>query len=101
MSLENIRKEIDAVDAQLIELLEKRFELVAALLPYKKQLTDECREVEILSKIDSAYIRLLYREIFQQSKKMLRERNSQLKLDLAPTLPWVTQAETSRLPSAC
>ncbi len=75
MSLENIRKEIDAVDAQLIELLEKRFELVATLLPYKKQLTDECREVEILSKIDSAHIQLLYQEIFHLSKKMLKELN--------------------------
>ncbi len=73
MSLEDIRKEIDVVDAQLIELLEKRFELVAALPPYKRQLTDELREAEILSKIDSAYIQSLYREIFRHSKQMLKD----------------------------
>ncbi|NGX53478.1 MAG: hypothetical protein K1000chlam4_00190 [Chlamydiae bacterium] len=73
MSLEDIREEIDAIDDQLITLLEKRFDLVATLLPHKKQLTDEPREAEILSKIDSAYIQSLYREIFRHSKQMLKD----------------------------
>ena len=73
MSLGEIREEIDSVDEKLIELLEKRFALVAKLAPYKEQLTDLRREEEILSKIDSSLIKKLYRELFQFSKEFLTE----------------------------
>ena len=73
MSLEKIRKEIDVIDAELIALLEQRFELVSQLLPHKITLTDSSREEEILSKGDSPYIHALYREIFRLSKELLKE----------------------------
>lgn len=72
MSLEKIREEIDGVDAKLIALLEKRFALVLELLPHKKQLSDQQREEKILSKIDSAYIKEVYEEIFRLSKELLK-----------------------------
>ena len=71
MSLEEIRKEIDTIDDELIQLLEKRFQLVANLLDQKKSLTDKSREAEILSKTDSPYIQNIYRTIFKNSKQML------------------------------
>lgn len=73
MSLDKIREEIDDVDAKLIQLLKKRFALVAKLLPYKKKLTDKGREEKILSKIDSPYTSKLYKEIFRLSKTLLKE----------------------------
>jgi len=73
VSLDQIREEIDAIDEKLIMLLEKRFNLVAKLLPYKKQLSDAQREGEILSKIGPVYVRTLYQEIFRLSKKLLKE----------------------------
>ena len=76
MNLDQIREEIDAVDAKLIALLEKRFALVSKLHPYKKQLTDSQREEEILSKIDSTYIRALYQEIFRLSKELQKEQQN-------------------------
>ena len=74
MSFDELRKEIDAVDAELIPLLEKRFGLVARLLPFKKQLTDSKREEEVLSKSESSSVRALYKEIFLLSKELLKEQ---------------------------
>ena len=74
MTLEKIREEIDVIDAELISLLEQRFNLVSQLLPYKKQLTDSLREQEILSKSNSPYIHALYQEIFRLSKQLLKEK---------------------------
>jgi len=73
VSLDQIREEIDAIDEKLIMLLEKRFNLVAKLLPHKKQLSDSQREEEILSKIGPIYIRTLYQEIFRLSKELLKK----------------------------
>ena len=71
MPLVKIRKEIDAVDNQLIPLLEKRFELVSQLKPYKTVMTDPEREVAILSKIESRWIREVYCSLFMLSKRLL------------------------------
>lgn len=72
MRIDELREEIDRVDAELIPLLEKRFGLVAELLPYKVQLTDSKREREILARCESPSVQALYREVFRLSKELLR-----------------------------
>jgi chorismate mutase len=80
LGIQEIRKEIDLLDRQIIPLLDKRFQLVSQLLGKKKSLTDKPREQEILNKIKSVYVQNIYRSIFRQSKKLLLslgfERNS-------------------------
>lgn len=55
MELLDIRKEIDAVDGELVELFCKRMELSAAVAEYKKQnnmpILDAERERELLLKV--------------------------------------------------
>ena len=55
MNLENIRQEIDQVDAQLVCLLEKRMDLVDQVVTYKKSLgkpiLDSKREEVIFDKV--------------------------------------------------
>lgn len=55
MQLESIRQEIDAVDSQLVDLLEKRMELVSQVVAYKKvhkqAVLDTKREEMIFKKV--------------------------------------------------
>ena len=55
MNLENIRQEIDQVDAQLVCLLEKRMDLVDQVVTYKKSvgkpILDSKREEVIFDKV--------------------------------------------------
>lgn len=54
MDLEQIRQEIDAVDSELVVLLEKRMQLVTQVTDYKKAtgkaILDSSREVAVLKK---------------------------------------------------
>lgn len=71
MNIKNLREQIDIIDDQIIELLEKRFELIKQIAPYKEHLTDEKRENEILKKINNPFIQDIYREIFKNSKYLM------------------------------
>ncbi len=71
MSLATIRFKIDAVDEQLVALLEERFRLVLELKSLKPTLEDPSREKEILTRISSQYVQNVYREIFSNSKNIL------------------------------
>lgn len=55
MDLEQIRQEIDQIDAQLVELLEKRMSLVSQVVAYKKAngkaVLDSKREGVIFQKV--------------------------------------------------
>lgn len=55
MNLDDIRNDIDLVDSQLIELLEKRMDLVSQVATYKKltgvRVLDNTREIAILEKV--------------------------------------------------
>ncbi len=55
MHLEDIRKEIDQVDRELIHLLEKRMDLVKHVIAYKKEnqlpILDSQREQAVLDKV--------------------------------------------------
>lgn len=72
--MEKIREEIDRIDDAIIALLSERFRKVAELKDKKTSLRDPKRENEILSKIQSEYIREIYRQIFKTSLKMLADQ---------------------------
>jgi chorismate mutase len=72
--MEKIRKDIDAIDDQIIHLLEKRLAIVLSIK--RKTLTDKKREKTILEKIDNTTIQKIYQEIFKQCKKARRKNQS-------------------------
>ena len=57
MNLEQIRDDIDALDGQLVALLERRMALVSQVAAYKRQtgkaVLDSKREEELLAKVAS------------------------------------------------
>ena len=80
MTLENIRKEIDALDEQILGLLNQRMSLVEKVIAAKEQknlqVLDAAREKFILEKIENkiknpqyaASIQSNYKEIMKQSR---------------------------------
>ena len=79
MSLENIRKEIDKIDAQLVPLLKERMGCSLKVAEIKRQqnlpVLNEKREQEIIDTVTSAggefgsYIASVYREIMGVSRE--------------------------------
>ena len=74
-TLKNLREEIDEIDDQVIMLLEKRLKIAAKIGHIKTTLTDAKREKAILDKINSSYIKNIYKEIFKNSKKLMKKIN--------------------------
>lgn len=80
MSIELLRKEIDAVDDQLVALLKARFDLSRAIGEEKKKLDrpvyDAEREGLLLSRLEEAAapyggeVRVLYEKIMELSRKL-------------------------------
>lgn len=80
MSIELLRKEIDAVDDQLVALLKARFDLSRAIGEEKKKLDrpvyDAEREAALLSRLEEAAapyggeVRVLYERIMELSRKL-------------------------------
>jgi chorismate mutase/prephenate dehydratase len=76
MNIQNIRKQIDAVDNQLAELINKRMEIVKNIAEYKKQsgvgIADRKREMEILNRVcegeNEDYLRLIFGAVFDSSR---------------------------------
>jgi monofunctional chorismate mutase len=75
--LKNLRKEIDAIDDEIIKLLEKRFELISLIKKIKSEnnleVFDQERENEILNKISNANTKELYQELLRISKKIQKD----------------------------
>jgi len=69
-NLEEIRKEIDILDDQIIPLLGKRFSLVKKIKKDPKKLTDKKREDFILNKCPSSAIIKVYKTLFEEAKKL-------------------------------
>ena len=76
MDLELLRKEIDAVDNQIIELFSKRMDIAAGIAQYKKEngkaVFDPARERAIVKRITegldeeaSSWFSMLYNTIFE------------------------------------
>lgn len=82
MSIELLRKEIDAVDDQLVALLKARFDLSRAIGEEKKKkglpVYDAEREEALLSRLEEAAapyggeVRVLYERIMELSRKLQR-----------------------------
>lgn len=80
MSIESMRKEIDAVDDQLVALLKVRFDLSRAIGEEKKKLNrpvyDAEREEALLLRLEEAAapyggeVRVLYEKIMELSRKL-------------------------------
>ena len=78
MDLQEIRRRIDALDAQLVQLLCDRMQLSAEVAAYKKAqgmaVLDRTRELEILQKREAqagefgAQVREIYEKIFEMSR---------------------------------
>ena len=78
MDLQEIRKHIDALDAQLVKLLCDRMQLSAEVAVYKKAqgmaVLDRARELEILQMREmqageyGAQVREIYEKIFEMSR---------------------------------
>lgn len=84
--LDEERKEIDALDAQMTELFEKRFEAVRKILEYKKQhhmeVLDASREQVILDrnaeKLQNKELDPYYRNWFMHTMEVSREYQNDL-----------------------
>ncbi len=80
MELEEYRKQIDEIDENIENLLDKRLKLCKEIGDYKKEnnleVLDQNREDAILSKIDNSNlehkeaIKEIYKEIFDEGKKV-------------------------------
>ena len=86
MNLDELRKEIDAVDAEIVKLFEKRMEISERIAAYKQQagipVRDETREKEKILKVQSLthtefnrkHIEELYTVLMALSRKLQEEK---------------------------
>jgi len=82
MSLREIRKKIDRIDLEILDLLNERSELALRTKKIKPAVPDPVREKEILSKVRSyaagssllsgAFVEKLWSVIFQESRRLQR-----------------------------
>lgn len=81
MKLEELRKNIDYIDDDIIRLLIERFKIVEQIISLKSNIEDRDREKEILDKIRIAtdnqvnpkFFTELYNMIFKESKRIQKE----------------------------
>ena len=86
MDLKELRKEIDAVDAEIVKLFEKRMEISERIAAFKQQagipVRDEAREKEKILKVQSLthtafnkeHIEELYTVLMSLSRKLQEEK---------------------------
>ena len=83
MDLDQIRKDIDQIDQELVALLEKRMVCVSHIIEYKEQqglpVLDQGREREVLEKVGSLVTDEQYRTTIQAqfTDSMARSRDYQ------------------------
>jgi monofunctional chorismate mutase len=90
MELSELRREIDVIDGEITELVQRRMAVAAKIAQYKREnglpVLDACREAEKLKRIAEdcggemgEYIARLYREMFAISRdyqqKLLEREN--------------------------
>ena len=81
--LNEIRKEINSIDEQLVKLFVQRMDCAKAVAEYKKEnnipILNEDREREILDRVSAEggeygdYIRAMFAEIMKQSRSLQQE----------------------------
>ena len=86
MDLKELRKEIDAVDREIVALFEKRMEISERIAEYKQQaglpVRDETREAEKIAQVQNLtrtdfgrkHIEELYTLLFALSRKLQEEK---------------------------
>ena len=86
MDLDELRKEIDAVDAEIVKFFEKRMEISEHIAAYKQQagipVRDEAREKEKILKVQNLthtefnrkHIEELYTVLMALSRKLQEEK---------------------------
>ncbi|HIJ58439.1 MAG TPA: prephenate dehydratase [Deltaproteobacteria bacterium] len=80
MSLKEIRKNIDSIDSQIMQLLNNRMEQVLLAKKFKTEIEDNEREKEVLDRIEKNFTGLInaefmekiYGEIIKESKRLQR-----------------------------
>ena len=78
MSLEEIRKNIDSLDSQILQLLNNRMEQVLLAKKFKTEIEDNEREKEVLDRIEknstglinAQFMEKVYVEIIKESKRL-------------------------------
>ena len=78
MSLEEIRKNIDSIDSQIMQLLNNRMEQVLLAKKFKTEIEDNEREKEVLDRIgqnstgliNAEFMEKVYVEIIKESKRL-------------------------------
>lgn len=79
MDLDQIRKDIDQIDQELVALLEKRMVCVSQIAEYKEQqgqpVLDQGREREVLEKVGSLVTDEQYRSTIQAQFRDLMARS--------------------------
>lgn len=87
MDINELRKQIDSIDNELVELFEKRMRTASAIADYKREnglpVSDKSREREVINKVTSKvspefgeYARVLYQTIFDVSCSYQRSINA-------------------------
>ncbi|MCK5034852.1 MAG: chorismate mutase [Candidatus Sabulitectum sp.] len=75
--IDELRKEIDKIDSEIVHQLNRRIELVLSIKDYKKQnklpVEDIAREEDVISnlefdKLDEDFVRDIFKTIFSYSK---------------------------------
>jgi prephenate dehydratase len=81
MSLKEIRKNIDSIDSQLLQLLNNRMEQVLLAKKFKAEIEDNKREKEVLDRIgkdstgliNAEFMKKVYVEIIKESKRLQQD----------------------------
>lgn len=72
--LNGLRKQIDAVDRRIIRDINERLEIVSLIGTEKKCLnlpiSDPKREVEVLSKVKSEFMKSIFKLLINESKRI-------------------------------
>ena len=79
MDLDQIRKDIDQIDQELVALLEKRMVYVGQIVEYKEQeglpVLDQGREKEVLEKVGSLVMDEQFRSTIQAQFQDIMKRS--------------------------
>lgn len=82
-TLADIRDQIDDLDDRIIELLNKRLDLVISTLGKKDRIEDLKREDQIVAKLkensgnedEEEYLKEIYKVIFKEGKRIQNKKN--------------------------
>ena len=89
MDLKELRKEIDAVDAEIVKLFEKRMEISERMAAYKQKeglpVQDKAREKEKILKVQSLARTAFGREHIEELYTVLISLSRKLQVELAKT----------------